>query len=171
MTNTFTNTKTETWSRTHARYVGGKVSADLRQMQQAYGEPSDARIDAYLDELTILLSGGYVKEVTYGYLRNEMWVVALRYKADMSGNLTTDDRSGRIPRHTNITGARFHSFLTYSDKWDDLSWDQRSQIEGKLPFPRTDGVAPGVENGSWQQDRSYASAGNGLHRATVGGGR
>src|SRR5437868_8488676 len=99
MTQTYTTT--ETWSRTHARYVAGKVAADLRQMQQEYGQPTDAAINDYLLELTVLLAGGFVKEVSYGYRRDGAWVVALKYTADMYGNLSTDDRSGRIPRGVN----------------------------------------------------------------------
>ncbi len=103
---------TETWSRTHARKVGGKVAADLRQMQQEYGQPSDVAIDAYLQELVVLLPDGYVDDVVYGYKRDGAWIVALKYTADMHGNLNTDDRSGRIPRGANVIGATFYSFLT-----------------------------------------------------------
>ncbi len=164
-----TYTRTETWSRTHARYVAGKVAADLRQMQQEYDQPSDNSIDAYLSELTILLTGGYVKEVSYGFRRDGAWVVALKYTADMYGNLYADDRSGRIPRRANIAGAAFYSFLEFSQEWRNLSPRERETIERMLPFVRTEGVAPVIRVGSWTSDKSYAAAGCGLHRATVGG--
>ena len=107
----YSYTTTQAWSRTHARYVAGKVAADLRQMQQAYGEPNDVRICMYLSELASLLTNQYVKEVTYGYRRNGSWVAALRYAADMHGNLNADDRSGRIPRGADVSGATFGSFM------------------------------------------------------------
>lgn len=167
MTQTYTTT--ETWSRTHARYVAGKVAADLRQMQQEYGQPSDTSIDNFLTELTILLTDGYVKEVSYGYRRDGAWVAALKYTADMYGNLNTDDRSGRIPRGASIDGSAFYSFLEFSDKWHNLSASQREAIERTLPFVRSSGIAPVIRTGGWASDKSYASAGCGLHRATVGG--
>lgn len=167
MTQTYTTT--ETWSRTHARYVAGKVAADLRQMQQEYGQPGDTSIDAFLAELTILLTDGYLKEVSYGYRRDGAWVVALKYTADMYGNLRADDRSGRIPRGANVSDATFYSFLEFSDKWQNLSASQREAIERTLPFVRSSGVAPVIRIGDWASDKSYASAGCGLHRATVGG--
>lgn len=167
---TYSYTTTETWSRTHARYVAGKVAADLRQMQQAYGKPSDTDIENYGTELTELLAGGYVKEVTYGYRRDGAWVVALRYTADMYGNLTADDRSGRIPRGADISGATWYSFLTYSSKWDTLTPAQRETIERDLPFSRSSGVEPTVRTGGWSPDKSYSAAGCGLRRATIGGG-
>lgn len=166
---TYSYTTTETWSRTHARYVAGKVAADLRQMQQAYGQPSDTDIEKYSQELTELLAGNYVKEVTYGYRRDGAWVVALRYTADMNGNLTADDRSGRIPRGADIRGATWGSFLTYSGQWDALTPSQRETIERDLPFARSSGAEPVVRTGSWSPDKSYSSAGCGMRRATIGG--
>lgn len=162
-------TTTETWSRTHARYVAGKVAADLRQMQQAYGRPSDTDIENYVTELTELLAGRYVKEVTYGYRRDGAWVVALRYTADMNGNLTADDRSGRIPRGADIAGATWGSFLTYSSQWDAITQSQREAVERDLPFARSSGAEPIVRFGSWSLDKSYSAVGCGLRRATIGG--
>lgn len=168
MTQTYTTT--ETWSRTHARYVAGKVAADLRQMQQAYGRPSDTDIENYLQELTELLAGGYVKEVSYGFRRDGVWIAALKYTADMYGNLTADDRSGRIPRGADVTGATWYSFLSYSSAWSALTQTQRDAVERDLPFARSSGVEPVVRNGSWSPDKSYSAAGCGLRRATIGGG-
>ncbi|GIK15162.1 MAG: hypothetical protein BroJett003_01260 [Planctomycetota bacterium] len=168
MTQTYTTT--ETWSRTHARYAAGKVAADLRQMQQAYGRPSDTDIENYLQELTELLAGAYVKEVSYGFRRDGVWVAALKYTADMYGNLTADDRSGRIPRGADITGATWYSFLSYSSKWDLLTPGQRKSIERDLPFARSSGVEPVIRNGSWSLDKTYSAVGCGLRRATIGGG-
>ncbi len=162
-------TTTETWSRTHARYIAGKVAADLRQMQQAYGQPSDADIENYSAELTVLLTGTYVKEVSYGFRRDGAWVAALNYVADMSGNLTTDDRSGRVPRGEDVTGAAFSSFLVFSDKWDRLTQDQKEAVERELPFVRSSGVAPVIKIGTWRGDKTYASAGSGIRRSTIGG--
>lgn len=167
MTQTYTTT--ETWSRTHARYVAGKVSADLRQMQQAYGQPSDAAIGSYLLELTELLAGGYVKEVTYGFWRDGAWVAAVKYTADMYGNLTADDRSGRVPRGADITGATWYSFLAFSSKWDSLTPSQRQAVERELPFVRSSGAEPVIRIGAWLQDKTYSAIGCGLRRATIGG--
>lgn len=169
MTQSFTTTGA--WTYTTAEYVARKVAADLIRMQQVYGEPDDARIEKYLTELAVLLDGGYVKEVTYGYRRNGAWIVALRYTADMSGALQTDDRSGRIPMGVSTDGAWFGSFLEHSKKWDDLLPSQRQTIEAKMPFQRSGGESPTVHVASWISDKSYAAGGCGLRRTTIGGAR
>ena len=165
---TYSYTTIETWSRTHARYVAGKVAADLRQVQQEYGGPTDTAIERYLQELTVLLAGSYVKEISYGYKRDKAWVVALKYTADMYGNLSTDDRSGRIPRGANVVGALFYSFLTFSSKWDRLSESKRKAIERELPFVRASGEEPVIRMGNWLHDKTYSSVGCGLRRASIG---
>lgn len=164
----YSYTRTESWSHTHARKVAGKVAADLKRLQQEYRQPSDAMIEKYLAELTILLTGGYVDQVTYGYDRDGTWIAALNYVADMSGNLRVDDRSGRIPRGEDTTGARFYSFLSFSHRWTALSPSEREAIKKTLPFIREEADAPSVRGG-WRADKCYSSAGCGLHRATVGG--
>lgn len=163
---TLSHTTTESWSRTHARYVAGKVAADLRQMQQAYGLPSDDQIEKLATELTELLAGGYVDEVSYGFKRNGAVVVALKYTADMSGNLNTDDRSGRVPRGRDVSGAFWYSFLTFSGKWHSLPDGERKAVERELPFIRTAGREP---VGLWSYDKTFSSAGCGVRRATAGG--
>lgn len=162
-------TTTETWSRTHARKVGGKVVADLRQMQQAYGSPTDHWLDQYLEELVVLLADGVLKEVTYGFKRNGSWVVALRYSADMAGNLSVDDRSGSIPRGVDISGATWGSYLIKNSKWNELSQTKRAELERDLPFQRQGAEEPTVTTVIRSGDRTYSSAGNGVRRSTIGG--
>ena len=162
-------TTTETWSRTHARKVGGKVVADLRQMQQAYGSPTDNRLEQYLQELVVLLAEGVLKEVTYGFKRDGSWIVALRYTADMSGNLTVDDRSGSIPRGVDTSGASWGSYLIKDSKWSTLSESNQKAIERDLPFQREGAEEPKVAAVTRCGDRTYSSAGNGVRRSTIGG--
>jgi hypothetical protein len=164
----YSYTTTETWSRAHARVVAGKVAADLRQMQQEYGNPTDAWIELYLQELTLLLAGGYVRDVTYGYRRDGVWVAALKYVADMNGNLTVDDRSGRVPRGADTNGASWGSYMSYSSKWDSLTPAQKATIQAERPFPRSGADEPNAPGG-WSRDKTYSAAGCGLTRSTFGG--
>lgn len=165
---TFSYTQSETWSRTHARRVAGKVSADLMQMQQAYGRPTDEWLHNYLVELVVLLSHRVLGSVTYGFQRDGDWIVALEYEADMSGMLTLDDRSGRIPRGVDTHGATWGSYLIKNGVWTSLSPGQRAAIDRELPFPREGAEEPGVA-AARVFDKTYSSAGNGVRRCTIGG--
>lgn len=93
-----TYTTTETWSRTHARYIAGKVGADLRQMQQEYGEPTDKHLNDLVEELVTYLADDYLDYVEYGFRRGDTWVVAHKYTAGRIGSMAADDRSGRVRR-------------------------------------------------------------------------
>lgn len=164
-----TTSFTQTWNRTHARKVAGKVVADLLQMQQAYGKPSTASINDYLNELETLLADGYLDTVTYGFRRGSDWVVALKYKATELGLQYADDYSGKTPRGKDVSGATWYSFLEKSNAfYQDLNEAQRAAYEAKLPFKRTPGVEPSAGGNAWHQDKSYQSGGGGVRRSVLG---
>ena len=166
MTTTYTRSSSETFTRTSAKYLVSKVAADLRQMQRLHGEPSDARIDRYVEELITLLAGGYLGSVTYGFKYAGVWVVALRYVVNLDGTASaSDDRPGRAPLG-DTRGATFGSFLTHSWKWPLLTAEQRRQVERTLPFRRSHGDEPG---GAWNHgDRTYSRDGVSLNRGAIG---
>lgn len=167
MTQSYTTTSTFTSS--DARRVGGKVMADLKQMQQAYGNPSDQEIENYLGELVPLLVDGYLSTVMYGFKKDCSWLPAtLRYTALMLGTTGDGDRSGTVKRGVEVAGAYFTSYLTYSHKWWNLSEDARTQYKNGLPIQRVTGEEPKAPGG-WIEDKSYISGGGGVRRAVLGG--
>jgi len=167
MTQSFTTT--QSFTRTDARYIAGKVAADLRQLSQAYGEPTEQHLVNLMGELTEYLVDGYLERVTYGFRKGDLWVVALRYVGSEVGSLATDDRSGRVPRGVDRSGAGWCSHLVLNSKWWGLTSDQRSRYEGALPIQRTNGTEPSPGARGWLDDKTYSSSGGGVRRATVGG--
>lgn len=161
----FTHTRSESFTRTHAHYLASKVAADLHQMQRFYGSPSSSEIDGYLQELTTLLADGYLDYVEYGFRRDGRWVLYLRYTAT-SLTLGTDDRSGRVHPGVDTSGASWHSYLTHSSAWWALTDSQRQRVEDVLPFRRTSGDPPGVGAGYWIDDKTYSRNGVALGRRT-----
>lgn len=167
MTQSFTTTWTFTLS--DARRVVGKVVADLLQMQQAYGHPSDQDIENYLGELVTLLVDAYLDTVMYGFKRHETWLPAtLRYTAIALGSTGQDDRSGTVKRGVETIGSHFTSYLTYSEKWWALSDQARTKYKRELPIQRVGGEEP-LAPGGWIEDKSYISGGGGVRRAVLGG--
>lgn len=167
MTQTYTTTSTFTIS--DARRVGGKVVADLRQMQQAYGSPSDQEIENYLGELVTLLSDGYLDTVVYGFKKDGAWLPAtLRYTALSLGTTGDGDRSGTVKRGVETAGACFTSYLTYAPKWWNLSEEARARCKAGLPIQRVSGEEPKAPGG-WIEDKTYISGGGGVRRAVLGG--
>lgn len=159
-----TSTHTSTFTIANARYVTSKIKADLKLLQRAYGSPTDAAIEAFGEEAAQLLNGGYLGTVTYGYRRNGSWVVALKYAAQPNGTLAAVDRAGGIPRGVDISGAHFHSHLTYNSKWDVLPDSDRRKIEDSLPVSRTWGLERNSSGGYWSSDRDYSYNGTGVAR-------
>jgi hypothetical protein len=162
----FSYTSTQSFTRTSAQRVAAKVKGDLSYMQILYGRPDDDDIEAYEEEVVELLAGGYLSEVTYGFKKGGNYILALKYVADLYGNLTGDDAVGKLDRNIDISGASFYSFLTYSQKWFDLSPAAREAIKARIRINRTSGDEPGSEGGYWAQDKTYSADGGGVRRST-----
>jgi hypothetical protein len=168
MSYSFTSTETKTFTLTHAKHLAAKVAADLKRLQRLYGHITDERIAEFEGEVTELLRQGYLGTVTYGFQRDDKWIEpTLRYSASELANSGTDDDPGRVPPGKDISGAHFHSYLTYSAAWDALTADQRVAVKGQLPLQRVGGSEPAVNKGYFAEDKTYASGGRSLGRATV----
>jgi hypothetical protein len=165
MTTTYTTSSTSSFTLTHAKYLASKLASDLRQMQLFYGKPTDSEIAAYITEVVILLLGGYLATVSYGFKRHGQWILALKYDARAGGVLLPDDRAGRVRPGVDVHGSTWHSFLTYSLKFSHLLEVEQQRVKSQLPFQRGDGSEPTV-SGAWVSDKSYSSGTVSLQRNT-----
>lgn len=156
-------TYAETFTRTHARRLAGRVTTDLRQCSILYGNPSRSSLDDYQVELEELLLGGYVDKYQFGFKKDGRVVWSLRYTVGPDGALTGG--AGGVPGGADVTQAAWFNHLTYSWTWSLLSDSAREAVESKLPFARVTRSLPSDAHGYWEHDRTYAAGGVGLQRA------
>ena len=168
MSYSFAVTESASFSVTNARHMAAKVATDLKRMQRIYDFPSDADIDAYEAEVIALLKAGYLGTVWYGFKRDGRWIEpTIKYTArDLYDSSAADDDPGRIFRRADISGAVFHSYLTYSRAWDALTAYEQDAFKRNLPFYRGGAAEPAVY-GYLSHDRTYSSGGRALDRASV----
>ena len=168
MSSSFTITETTTFTITHARHMASKIATDLKRMQRFYGAPSNAWIDAYEQEMIALLKANYLETAFYGFQKDGAFIEpTLIYTArDLAGGLADDEDPGRVRPGADMTGARFHSFLTHSAAWWALSSAEQAAFEASLPFQRTSGTEPSI-NGYLRSDRTYSAGGRALDRQSV----
>ncbi len=162
----FSFTTTATFTIVHARYLASKVAADMHLCAQFYGNPPEARIREYAEELAQYLNMGYLQEYEFGFQKYDKRIVSWRYKVDSNGVLITDDRAGKVVPYVDITGARFFNYLTQNSRFFQLSSGEQSQFRAGLPLQRTSGEPPADGTGYWTLDRNYFSGGCGLNRQT-----
>jgi hypothetical protein len=168
MTSSFTLSESATFTITHARHMAAKVATDLKRLQRLYSAPNDSDIANYETELAELMKAGYLGAVTYGFRREEHWIVpTLRYTAqDLAGADANDDDPGRIRPGADITNASFYSYLTYSPSWGRLTSDQQTAFKRTLPIFRGGAPEPAV-NGYFSPDLVYSAGGRALNRHAV----
>jgi hypothetical protein len=160
-----TYTYAETFTRTHARRLAGRVTSDLRQCHLLYGVPSESSLVDYCDELEELLVGNYVFQYDFGFKRAGRLVWSMRYIVGPDGALTSASLAGGVPVGIDVAGARYFNFVSYSVAWSLLSSSQKAAIEQRLPFQRTDGTLPDDTYGTWTKDRTYTAGGVALDRS------
>lgn len=160
-----TGTRTAPFTITEARYVGAKIGADLRLLNGYYGAPALGDIDLYVEEVALLLRDGYLHQVSYGFRATSTndWKLRLRYTATAGGQLT-DGRPGSLPAATVIAGCSFYSYLTYSQKFWDLTGAKQAEIKATLPISRVGGEEPSARNGTRATGNSYSRNGVGVTR-------
>ena len=164
---TYSHTTSSTFTITSARYLASKVAADLRQMQLFYGRPSDYEITNFIEELVILMLGGWLKSITYGFKRNNYWVVALEYKMFLGSIRATDDNAGRVKPGININMSSWYSVLTKSATFYNLSPIEKVRIEQSLPIKRTIGGAPQIRTSNLINDKYYSKNNGVLQRRII----
>ena len=160
-------TYTESFTRTHARYLASKVVADLYQCARLYGSPSTRSILDYESELVEMLAGGYVSEYEFGLKQNEKRLLSWSYRVTAGGDLVGgDDRPGGLFARASVAAAFYYNFLSYSPAWFILPETEKQTIFACLPFTRTSGSLPTDGNGYWIADRTYSNGGVAVARRT-----
>jgi hypothetical protein len=160
----YTTTQTATFNRSHARYVATKVAADLRRMQHIYAWPTDKIIEDLVEEITEMLALDYLKTVEVGFERNGKRALSLKYESRRDGTLAGDDNAGGLPRGVDVSGCERINYMTYTDKFTNLTAEQQLTVKRTLPYIRTAAPEPQDGSGYWTEDRTYSAAGGGTVR-------
>ena len=165
MTGTLTRSTSDSFTLTHAKYVGAKVGADLRIVANLYGKPDLEDIDDYVEEIALLLRDGYLGTADFGFRRSDTnaWKLRLRYTATTGGHLL-DNRPGNFPTTTAVAGLPFYSYLTYSTKFGLLATNQQNEIKQGLPVQRTGAPEPTATTGTFTSGHGYSRNGAGVSR-------
>jgi hypothetical protein len=165
MSYTATATASSTFTKTDAQYLASRIAADLKQVQQFYGKPSDTEITDYVVEAAVLLHHRLLDNVKYGYKLNGYWIFAIEYSTNYLGQLQANDMPGSIPPAAQVTGASWSSYLSRRTN-ADLSEETIQSIDEVIPVSRTGGSEPQFSGGQWESDKGYERSGVGLQRRT-----
>lgn len=161
-----TYSATQTFNRTHAKYLASKVVADLYQCSRFYGSPAAAKVPDYEAELVELLAAGYLADYEFGFKKDGKRIVTWQYTVCDGDLVGTDDSSGRVYARADVAGAVHYNFASFSQKWFGLTSAQRESFEAGLPFVRTGGSLPADGSGYWVSDKNYSNGGTAVSRRT-----
>jgi|SRR5665213_460002 hypothetical protein len=161
-----TSTTTTTFTRTHAKQLASKVVTDLYQCSIHYERPSANDLEDYQTELIEMLANGYVAVYEFGFKKSDKRMLSWRYTIGPDGGLHGDSDAGNVYAKAALVGATYFNFMSYSQKWWDLTDSQRTTFKKSLPFQRSSGSLPGDGDGYWQVDHGYSAGGVRVERET-----
>jgi hypothetical protein len=165
MTSTFTTSAT--FTRTHAKHLAAKVIADLYQCSIFYDRPAVDDIEDYETELVEMLANEYVYSYEFGFKSSGKRLLTWHYTVGADGGLHGGDAdAGAIYAKATVAQADYFNFMTYSDKWSNLTGSQQASFKSGLPFDRKPGSSPTDGDGYWQVDHGYSAGGVRLDRKT-----
>jgi hypothetical protein len=158
--------QTYTFTATGTKEVGSRLMADLRLMRAFYGRPDEPNIARYGKEVEILLEGGYLERVEYGFRKTDgSRVVSVEYRARYDGGLDRSDTAGNIFARADLTAAYWFSYMWYSWRWSSATPAVREGLRRRLPFERSEGAEPTDGSGGyWVEDKTYGAQGIGVVR-------
>jgi Bacterial HORMA domain family 1 len=161
---TFSYTSTDSFTLTNAKKLAAKVTADMHQCRRLYGRPSEERIDAYQEELVVLLAGGYVSQYEFGFKTGtDKRILSWRYTVTPAGDLE-GGRSGGLCATADVADARTFNYLWHSDEWFKLDAAEQARFDAKHSVERSGGDPPTDGSGRWVRNRSYVSGGVAIQR-------
>ena len=162
-TSSFTNSSTFTV--THAKYLASKIAADLNACSRLHGKPAIALVERYNQELVELLRYGYLSQYEFGFKREDRRVLSWSYEVDTAGNISGDDRPGKMSAYVDLSGTTFFNFLCYSTKYHNLTTDQQASFKSSHPVNRSSGNPPIDGDGFWSgAEKNYSAEGTGVSR-------
>jgi Bacterial HORMA domain family 1 len=163
MTSTYTTT--DSFTLIHARKLAAKVAADMDQCRRLYGEPSSAQIEAYREELVVMLHGRYVSKYEFGYqTSDERRVVTWLYTVTAYGDLSGGQRSGGLYSQADTSNATMFNFLTTNADWSGLGSSGQDDVKKQHSIRRVTGEPPTDGNGRWVRNKTYSAGGVAIAR-------
>ena len=120
MTVSYSYTTTDSFTLSNAKKLAAKVTADMHQCHRLYGDPTEADLAAYNEELVVMLAGEYVTSYEFGYQKGESRIVSWYYTVTAAGDLE-GGRSGGLYAKADISGASWFNFMTTNHSWAGLT--------------------------------------------------
>jgi hypothetical protein len=168
MSGSYTFSESQTFTLTSAKYLASRIAADLYLLHSYYNQPQVEWINSYISEAQVMMKEKVLGTVEYGFKKNGVVVLALKYALQWDGSLT-NDKPGNVPYGKDLSGSEWYSWLEYGSKWSTMSEAERVRVRSELPFVRGTGASPVYGQGAgWANGHSYSRDGGSLSRSVYG---
>ena len=160
MTNTITQSVTDTYSEARANYVLGKVYEDLLAMYTT-GLLTKATCDTWRSELFYIVSKKALKHFQFQFTKPGGTKVGLHYELKSDGTINTNDKSGGIDYWNLPSGTTVYLLVT-------LDYESSRIAEVKEQIAKWGWGTGSALDGTSEFLKSYSKDGFGFKQSKIG---
>jgi hypothetical protein len=125
-----TRTNTNTYTIVDIRKTFENCEADIRTIARRTGKWSLDYVDNIIHDILKLAENGYLVEVSIALKdANNTVKRATKFSINESGNSNNSDRPGQNNDWENIANTHLTIYLSYSNKWDALTVQQKKDFQ------------------------------------------
>ena len=130
MSNYNTTTNTSTYTVTDIRKTFESCEADIRTIARRTNKWAQSYVDDVMHDIIKLAENKYLTTVSIALKRksDSYTIRATKFKVNESGSKTDSDRAGRNNDWENIDGTYLTVYLSYTNKWGNLSEREQNQF-------------------------------------------
>lgn len=131
-----TQTNTNTYTVVDIRKTFENCEADIRTIARRTGKWSTGYVDDIIHDVIKLAENKYLNTVDIALLRNSdnRVIRASKFQINEDGNSAESDRAGRNNDWQNINNTHLTVILSYSQKWHNLTTQQKKDFQDKNSF-------------------------------------
>jgi len=167
MSASYTRSNIQTNTLSKVVYVTRKVQADLLTVLDHYHYFSEVYAQELIHDIRVFIDEEVLSRVKFVWIKTGTSFVLeeLDYFIISGGVGLADDRSGSIRFHPDLSKANFRVQITYNDRWQKMSVDEKKAIHAGLKLAWGTASQLTYSGGQWSSERTYSQDGLGLNRS------
>lgn len=167
MSASYTRSNTQTNTLSKVIYVTRKVQADLLTVLDHYHYFSEEYAQELIHDIRVFIDEEVVSSIKFIWTKSGTNAVLeeLDYLVICNGIGLADERSGGIQYHSELSKASFQVRITYNDRWQKISEEEKELIRKDLDLPWEVASKLKYNGGQWSSERTYSQDGLGLSRS------
>jgi Bacterial HORMA domain family 1 len=167
MSASYTRSNAQTNTLSKVIYVTRKVQADLLAILDCYQYFPEEYAQELIQDLRSFIDEEVIERIKFIWIKpgTNSVLEELDYLVVLNGIGLTDDRSGGIRFHPDLSKATFRVQITHNTRWQNMSESEKQSIRADLKLGWGVAARLTYQGGRWHPEKTYSQDDLGLTRS------